>query len=73
MEIESYPDIGIPLTFEPTICRAARIAIDAHTPLKGEVVLPPDKITPVIKTLYSPPQPLQVEGNIIDTHSQVPC
>ena len=40
VEAVKYPDIGLPLLFEPTLCHAGQLFIEASTPLAGPVKLP---------------------------------
>lgn len=55
VEIKSYGEEGIPITFEPTLCQADDIHFDVYTMLEGDVLLPERSIiatvTPVIKSM----------------------
>ena len=44
VEAVEYPDIGLPLLFEPTLCHAGFIIIEASTPLAGPVKLPKETV-----------------------------
>ena len=53
VEAAKYPNIGLPLLFEPTLCHAGHLFIEASTPLAGSVKLPKQTvivtITPIIR------------------------
>ena len=55
VEVKSYSEEGIPVTFEPTLCHADDLHVDVYTMLEGEVYLPKRAIvatvTPVIKSM----------------------
>jgi hypothetical protein len=55
VEIKSYSDEGIPVTFEPTLCSVDDIHVDVYTHLEGDVLLPERSIvatvTPVIQSM----------------------
>jgi hypothetical protein len=55
VEAKSYPDDGLPILFEPTLCDVDRLSLDAYSTSKGDIVLPDRsivvQITPVVKSV----------------------
>lgn len=65
IEAEPFADEALPIVFEPTICKAENLHVDAFTPLSGSVSLPKFAVSVTVTPIIQAPQV------VIDNHEEL--